>query len=234
MLAKAQAAAAQAAQQAREAAERAAKQGTEALADARNKASTLDTDTLMGNAVEGLESRLSGSFAKVSQLAEKSATSPMPSVGPASSTPKKRALDNLQREVSTGRHTPRWPISRSPHTLPWQELVALVRQERDTAKKRKAELATLRRAAAAALLPSAGEGDEAVDTAMLVQALEAHRAGAGAGAGAGACAAPEGRLQMVESSAAESELLELQVPACLHATCSHLHATRTPPARHAH
>ena len=113
MLAKAQAAAAQAAQQAREAAERAAKQGTEALADARNKASTLDTDTLMGNAVEGLESRLSGSFAKVSQLAEKSATSPMPSVGPASSTPKKRALDNLQREVSTGRHTPRWPISRS-------------------------------------------------------------------------------------------------------------------------
>ena len=113
MLAKAQAAAAQAAQQAREAAERAAKQGTEALADARNKASSLDTDTLMGNAVEGLESRLSGSFAKVSQLAEKSATSPMPSVGPASSTPKTRALDNLQREVSTGRHTPRWPISRS-------------------------------------------------------------------------------------------------------------------------
>ena len=109
--------------------------------------------------------------------------------------------------------------------MPWQELVALIRQERDAAKKRKAELATLRRAAAAALLPSAGEGDEAVDTAMLVQALEAHRAGAGAGAGAGA--APEGRLQMVESSAAESELLELQVPACLHATC-------TPPACHAH
>ena len=95
MLAKA----AQAAQQAREAAERAAKQGTAALAK-------VDTDTLMGNAVEGLESRLSGSFAKVSQLAEKSATSPIPSVGPASSTPKKRALDNLQREVSTGRHTP--------------------------------------------------------------------------------------------------------------------------------
>ena len=103
MLAKAQAAAAKAAQQAREAAERAAE-----------KASALDTDTLMGNAVEGLESRLSGSFAKVSQLAEKSATSPMPSVGSAS-TPKKRALDNLQREVSTGRHEPRWPISRS-HT----------------------------------------------------------------------------------------------------------------------
>ena len=102
MLAKAQAAAAQAAQQAREAAERAAKQGTEALVEARNKASTLDTDTLMGNAVEGLERRVSGSFAKVSQLAEKSAASPMPPVGPASSTPKKRALDNLQREVSTG------------------------------------------------------------------------------------------------------------------------------------
>ena len=60
MLAKAQAAAAQAAQQAREAAERAAKQGTEALA----KAQSVDTDQLMGNAVEGLESRLSGSFAK--------------------------------------------------------------------------------------------------------------------------------------------------------------------------
>ena len=104
MLAKAQAAAAKAAQQAREAAERAAE-----------KASAIDTDTLMGNAVEGLESRLSGSFAKVSQLAEKSATSPMPSVGSAS-TPKKRALDNLQREVSTGRHEPRWPISRSHHT----------------------------------------------------------------------------------------------------------------------
>ena len=103
MLAKAQAAAAKAAQQAREAAERAAE-----------KASALDTDTLMGNAVEGLESRLSGSFAKVSQLAEKSATSPMPSVGSAS-TPKKRALDNLQREVSTCSHEPRWAISRS-HT----------------------------------------------------------------------------------------------------------------------
>ena len=102
--------------------------------------------------------------------------------------------------------------------------MALVRQERDTAKKRKAELATLRRAAAAALLPPAGEGDEAVDTATLVQALEAHRAGAGASAGAGAGAAPEGRLQMVESSAAESELLELQVLARLHATCTpHAH-----------
>ena len=107
MLAKAQAAAAQAAQQAREAAERAAKQGTEALADARSKASSIDTDTLMGSAVEGLESRLSGSFAKVTQRMEKSTASPMPSASPAPSTPKKRALDNLQREVSTDRHTPR-------------------------------------------------------------------------------------------------------------------------------
>jgi hypothetical protein len=94
--------------------------------------------------------------------------------------------------------------------------VALVRQERDAAKKRKAELATLRRAAAAALLSPAGEGDEA-DTATLVQALEAHRASAGAGAGAGAGV---GRVQMVESSAAESELLELQVPTRPHATCT--------------
>ena len=204
MLAKAQAAAAKAAQQAREAAERAAE-----------KASALDTDTLMGNAVEGLESRLSGSFAKVSQLAEKSATSPMPSAGSAS-TPKKRALDNLQREVSTGRHEPRWPISRSrSRTLRWQELVALVRQERDANKKRKAELAALRRAVAAALLPSAAEGDEAVDIATLVQALEGLTS-AGAGAGSGAGAAPEGGLHMVESSAAEAELLELQVPARLH------------------
>lgn len=92
MLAKAQAAAAQAAQQAREAAERAAKQGTEALA----KAQSVDTDQLMGNAVEGLESRLSGSFAKVAQLGAAS-----PSSG-ASSTPKKSKpkLDNLQREVA--------------------------------------------------------------------------------------------------------------------------------------
>ena len=119
MLAKAHAAAAQAAQQAREAAERAAKQGTEALVEARNKASTLDTDTIMGNAVEGLESRLSGSF--TTQRVEKSATSPMPSASPASSTPKKRALDNLQREVSMGRHTPRWAISRLRHLVYFQK-----------------------------------------------------------------------------------------------------------------
>ena len=102
-------------------------------------------------------------------------------------------------------------------TLRSQELVALVRQERDANKKRKAELAALRRAVAAALLPSAAEGDEAVDIATLVQALEGlTSAGAGAGAGSGAGAAPEGGLHMVESSAAEAELLELQVPARLH------------------
>ena len=100
-------------------------------------------------------------------------------------------------------------------TLRSQELVALVRQERDANKKRKAELAALRRAVAAALLPSAAEGDEAVDIATLVQALEG-LASAGAGAGSGAGAAPEGGLHMVESSAAEAELLELQVPARLH------------------
>ena len=100
-------------------------------------------------------------------------------------------------------------------TLRSQELVALVRQERDANKKRKAELAALRRAVAAALLPSAAEGDEAVDIATLVQALEGLTS-AGAGAGSGAGAAPEGGLHMVESSAAEAELLELQVPARLH------------------
>ena len=88
--------------------------------------------------------------------------------------------------------------------------MALVRQERDANKKRKAELTALRRAVAAALLPSAAEGDEAVDIATLVQALEGlTSAGAGAGSGAGAA-------HMVESSAAEAELLELQVPARLH------------------
>ena len=101
-------------------------------------------------------------------------------------------------------------------TLRSQELVALVRQERDANKKRKAELAALRRAVAAALLPSAAEGDEAVDIATLVQALEGLTSAAGAGAGSGAGAAPEGGLHMVESSAAEAELLELQVPARLH------------------
>ena len=100
-------------------------------------------------------------------------------------------------------------------TLRSQELVALVRQERDANKKRKAELAALRRAVAAALLPSAAEGDEAVDIATLVQALEGLTS-AGAGAGSGAGAAPEGGLHMVESSAAEAEMLELQVPARLH------------------
>ena len=100
-------------------------------------------------------------------------------------------------------------------TLRSQELVALVRQERDANKKRKAELTALRRAVAAALLPSAAEGDEAVDIATLVQALEGLTS-AGAGAGSCAGAAPEGGLHMVESSAAEAELLELQVPARLH------------------
>ena len=100
-------------------------------------------------------------------------------------------------------------------TLRWQELVALVRQERDANKKRKAELTALRRAVAAALLPSAAEGDEAVDIATLVQALEGLTS-AGAGAGSCAGAAPEGGLHMVESSAAEAELLELQVPARLY------------------
>ena len=114
-------------------------------------------------------------------------------------------------------------------TLRSQELVALVRQERDANKKRKAELAALRRAVAAALLPSAAEGDEAVDIATLVQALEGLTS-AGAGAGSGAGAAPEGGLHMVESSAAEAELLELQVPARLHdargidGACTHAHA----------
>ena len=106
-------------------------------------------------------------------------------------------------------------LALTPHTLRWQELVALVRQERDSNKKRKAELAALRRAVSAALLPSAAEGDEAVDIATLVQALEGLTS-AGAGAGSGAGAAPEGRLHMVEPSAAEAELLELQVPARLH------------------
>ena len=115
-------------------------------------------------------------------------------------------------------------------TLRSQELVALVRQERDANKKRKAELAALRRAVAAALLPSAAEGDEAVDIATLVQALEGLTSAAGAGAGSGAGAAPEGGLHMVESSAAEAELLELQVPARLHdargidGACTHAHA----------
>ena len=102
--------------------------------------------------------------------------------------------------------------------------MALVRQERDANKKRKAEQAALRRAVAAALLPSAAEGDEAVDIATLVQALEGlTSAGAGAGSGAGAA-------HMVESSAAEAELLELQVPARLHdargidGACTHAHA----------
>ena len=108
------------------------------------------------------------------------------------------------------------PSRAHTHTLRSQELVALVRQERDANKKRKAELAALRRAVAAALLPSAAEGDEAVDIATLVQALEGLTSAAGAGAGSGAGSAPEGGLHMVESSAAEAELLELQVPARLH------------------
>ena len=126
------------------------------------------------------------------------------------------------------------PSRAHARTLRWQELVALVRQERDANKKRKAELTALRRAVAAALLPSAAEGDEAVDIATLVQALEGLTS-AGAGAGSCAGAAPEGGLHMVESSAAEAELLELQVPARLpdargiaaHAlmhSCTHAHA----------